>query len=102
MPDRSPLSDTVQALRRELREKQEEIRALHDRGLDGLRVSAKLATLVDSVVTLFAVGFLLWTSRLSQFVKGAFFSLVALTTGYAVINNFRAIDALGLSPLGLG
>jgi len=58
--------------------------------------------LIDSAVTLFAVGFLLWTNRLSRFVKRAFFSLVALTTGYAVINNFRAIDALGLSPLGLG
>jgi hypothetical protein len=58
--------------------------------------------LVDSVVTLFAVGFLLWTNRLPQYVKGTFFSVVALTTGYAVINNFRAIDALGLSALGLG
>ena len=58
--------------------------------------------LVDSVVTLTAVAFLLWTNRLSRFVKGTFFSLVALTTGYAVVNNFQAIDALGLSPLGLG
>ena len=58
--------------------------------------------LVDSAITLFAVGFLLWTNRLPQFVKGTFFSLVVLTTGYAVINNIRAIDALGLSPLGFG
>jgi hypothetical protein len=58
--------------------------------------------LIDSVVTVFAVGFLLWTNRLSRYVKVAFFGLVTLTTGYAVINNFRAIDALGLSPLGLG
>ena len=58
--------------------------------------------LVDSAITLFAVGFLLSTNRLPQLVKATFFSLVALTTGYAVINNFRAIDALGLSPLGLG
>ena len=58
--------------------------------------------LVDSAVTLFAVGFLLWTNCLPQLVKGTFFSLVVLTTGYAVINNIRAIDALGLSPLGFG
>ena len=58
--------------------------------------------LLDSVITVFAVAFLLWTNRLTQNVKRAFFALVTLTTGYAVINNFRAIDALGLSPLGLG
>lgn len=58
--------------------------------------------LLDSVITVFAVAFLLWTNRLTQNVKRAFFGLVTLTTGYAVINNFRAIDALGLSPLGLG
>ena len=58
--------------------------------------------LIDSAITLFAVGFLLWTNRLPQLVKGTFFSLVVLTTGYAVINNIRAIDALGLSPLGFG
>ncbi len=58
--------------------------------------------LLDSVITVFAVAFLLWTNRLTQNVKRAFFWLVTLTTGYAVINNFRAIDALGLSPLGLG
>ena len=58
--------------------------------------------LLDSVITVFAVAFLLWTNRLTRNVKRAFFWLVTLTTGYAVINNFRAIDALGLSPLGLG
>ena len=58
--------------------------------------------LIDSVVTLFAVSFLLWTNRLSQYIKGTFFGFVALVTGYAVINNFQAIEALGLSPLGFG
>ena len=51
MPKISLANEIVQALRSELREKQEEVRKLHNRGLDGLRVSAKLATLVDRVVT---------------------------------------------------
>ncbi len=50
MPGSSSIGDTVQALRIELREKQDAIRELHNRGLDGLRVSAKLATLVDGIV----------------------------------------------------
>ncbi len=55
---------------------------------------------IDSVVTVVAVILLLTTSRVPQFAKGAFFSLVVLTTGYAVINNVEALSALGLSPLG--
>ena len=55
---------------------------------------------IDSVVTVVAVILLLTTSRVPQFAKGAFFSLVVLTTGYAVINNVGALSALGLSPLG--
>jgi hypothetical protein len=55
---------------------------------------------IDSVVTVVAVILLLTTSRVPQYAKGAFFSLVVLTTGYAVINNVEALSALGLSPLG--
>jgi hypothetical protein len=58
--------------------------------------------LVDSLVTVFAVAFLLTTRRLPNFAKRTFFGLVVAATGYAVINNYRAIEALGLSPLGLG
>ncbi len=58
--------------------------------------------LIDSVVTVSAVAFLLMTRRLPDFAKKAFFVLVAVSTGYAVINNYRAIDALGISPLGIG
>ncbi len=58
--------------------------------------------LVDSVVTVSAVAFLLTTRRLPDFAKKAFFGLVVAATGYAVINNYRAIDALGISPLGIG
>ena len=58
--------------------------------------------LADSLVTVAAVAFLLTTRRLPNFVKKAFFGLVVVATGYAVINNYRAIDALGISPLGIG
>ena len=58
--------------------------------------------LLDSVVTIAAVAFLLTTRRLPNFVKRTFFGLVVVATGYAVINNYRAIDALGISPLGIG
>jgi hypothetical protein len=58
--------------------------------------------LVDSAVTVAAVAFLLTTRRVPNFVKKGFFTLVVVATGYAVINNYRAIEALGISPLGLG
>ncbi len=58
--------------------------------------------LIDSVVTVSAVAFLLTTRRLPNFVKKTFFCLVVASTGYAVINNYRAIEALGISPLGIG
>ncbi len=58
--------------------------------------------LVDSLVTVLAVAFLLTTRRLPNFAKKGFFALVVASTGYAVINNYRAIDALGISPLGIG
>jgi hypothetical protein len=57
---------------------------------------------VDSVVTVCAVAFLLTTRRLPDLAKKVFFGLVVAATGYAVINNYRAIDALGISPLGVG
>ena len=69
--------------------------ALPDRGLvPGL--------LIDSLLTVSAVAFLLTTRRLPDFAKKAFFGLVVAATGYAVINNYRAIEALGISPLGVG
>jgi len=50
MPSSSSISDTVQALRSDLSDQREKIREMHNRGLDGPRVSAKLTTLVDTVV----------------------------------------------------
>ncbi len=58
--------------------------------------------LLDSAVTLFAVFFVVTTQRLPAPLKGAFFSIFACITAYAVINNFRAIETLGISSLGLG
>jgi len=58
--------------------------------------------LVDSAVTVAAVVFLLTTRRVPNFVKKGFLSCVIVATGYAVFNNYRAIEALGISPLGLG
>jgi hypothetical protein len=58
--------------------------------------------LVDSAVTVCAVAFLLTTRRLPALIKKVFFCLVVVSTSYAVINNYRAIDALGISPLGIG
>jgi len=58
--------------------------------------------LIDSAVTVCAVAFLLTTRRLPVLMKKTFFCLVVVSTSYAVINNYRAIDALGISPLGIG
>lgn len=58
--------------------------------------------LVDSAVTVSAVAFLLTTRHVPDFVKKAFFGLVVASTGYAVINNYGAIHALGISSLGIG
>jgi hypothetical protein len=57
--------------------------------------------MLDSVVTVIAVLLLLTTSKIPQFAKAGLFTLVVLTTSYAVFNNLEAISVLGLSPLGL-
>jgi hypothetical protein len=57
--------------------------------------------LVDSVLTLVAVGFLLTTRVFPPAAKGAFLLIVSAWTAYAVHNNLGAIQALGLSPLGV-
>ena len=57
--------------------------------------------LIDSVLTVGAITFLLLTPLVPRVAKGCFFFVVAAWTGYAVVNNFRAIAMMGLSPLGL-
>ena len=56
--------------------------------------------MIDSAVTLLAVGFLLITRQVPQVAKGVFFAVVIAWTGFAVVNNFQAIQVMGLSPLG--
>jgi len=54
---------------------------------------------IDSVFTVFAVGFILVTTRFRTRVKEGFLAFIVLTTGYAVVNNVSAVSALGISPL---
>jgi len=58
--------------------------------------------MIDSLVTLAAVGFLLSTQRMPRTLKHLFFGVITITTGYAVVNNLGALQSLGLSPLGIG
>jgi len=55
---------------------------------------------IDSAVTVVAVGFLLSTRLLSESAKVCFFSLIAVWTGIAVLNNLKAISVIGLSLTG--
>lgn len=56
--------------------------------------------LLDSALTLGAIGFLLTTQRVSSVAKFCFFGVIVAWTGFAVINNLQAISAIGLSLLG--
>jgi hypothetical protein len=56
--------------------------------------------LIDSTVTLAAVSFLVTTALFPRSAKSVCFTILVLSTGWAVINNLRAIEVLGLSPLG--
>ncbi len=56
--------------------------------------------LLDSAVTLAAIAFLLGTALIPRSVKGGFFLAVSVWTGWAVINNVKAILIMGISPLG--
>jgi len=56
--------------------------------------------MIDSAITLLAVAYLLTTRKVPRLAKGMFFAVVIAWTGFAVLNNLQAIQALGLSPLG--
>ena len=58
--------------------------------------------LIDSMVTVAGVVFLLTTRRIPAVAKGGCFAMIALLTGYAVVNNLSALGALGLLALGRG
>ena len=56
--------------------------------------------LIDSSVTLVAVAFLVSTALFPRTAKSVCFAVLVVSTAWAVLNNLRAIQALGLSPLG--
>jgi len=56
--------------------------------------------LLDSAVTLVAVGFLLSTNLIPRTLRAGFLAFVTVWTCFAVANNVQALQALGISPLG--
>jgi hypothetical protein len=56
--------------------------------------------LIDSTVTLAAVAFLTTTALFPRSAKSVCFGVLVVSTAWAVLNNLRAIEVLGLSPLG--
>ena len=54
--------------------------------------------LIDSAITVGAVVFLLASAALPSALRAAFLGLITVTTGYAVMNNVRAVSAMGLWP----
>ena len=56
---------------------------------------------IDSAITLSAVGFLILTPRFPTAVKAGLLVFIISTTGYAVINNLTAMRDLGLLPPGV-
>jgi hypothetical protein len=58
------------------------------------------ALLLDTAVTIGASAFLVATPIIPRVLKLVFFAGVSGVTTYAVVNNLRAVEALGLSPLG--
>ena len=57
--------------------------------------------LIDSTITLAAIAFLLTTGLFPRTAKGVCFAVLVFSTTWAVVNNLFAIEALGLSPLGV-
>ena len=60
------------------------------------------ALVLDSAVTLLSLAFLLATQLLPAPVKQTFLTVVLISTGVAVANNWQAIQLMGLSPTGGG
>jgi len=54
--------------------------------------------MIDSIITLVAVLFVATTVVISSRSKALLLALISLSTGYAVMNNVLAIDAMGLWP----
>jgi hypothetical protein len=56
---------------------------------------------IDSAVTVAALAFLLATRSFGSQTKIFYLAAIVATTSYAVVNNFMAVAALGISPLGV-
>jgi hypothetical protein len=56
---------------------------------------------IDSGITIVAIGFLLSTALFPRTAKSVCFAVLVISTAWAVINNLRAIEVLGLSPFGV-
>ena len=63
-------------------------------------IGLEAGLLLDSAVTIVTLGILLSTPLLARSVKTGFLAVIAVWTGWAVVNNVNAILALGLAPLG--
>ncbi len=57
--------------------------------------------LLDSAITVVAIGFVIATPRMPDTVKVICLTFICSWTAYAVVNNVGAIEALGLSPMGI-
>jgi hypothetical protein len=57
---------------------------------------------IDTGITLLAIIFLVTTMLVSRHIKMLFLFVITASTGYAVVNNFQAIQSMGLWPLGQG
>lgn len=55
---------------------------------------------IDSLITVAAVGFLVTTRALPRRAKLGFLALISTCTGYAVLNNVLAIQDMGLLTAG--
>lgn len=54
--------------------------------------------LIDSAVTLVAIVFLATTSVFDRSIRTSLMAILAISTGYAVVNNLGAISRMGLAP----
>lgn len=54
---------------------------------------------IDSLVTVGAVAFLLFTAAVPNPIKVGFLGLITCSTGFAVANNLKAMSQMGLWPI---
>ncbi len=56
--------------------------------------------LIDSSITVASIAFLATTALFPRSAKKVCFAILVVSTAWAVLNNLRAIEVMGLSPLG--